>query len=69
MTSFVIAMLVLAVVGVFLGVKVVPQGHRYTVERFGRFIRSAGGRLPDQPGPDNGNPVEDGSYHYLAVLR
>ena len=39
MTSFVIAVLVLAIVGVFLGVKVVPQGHRFTVERFGRFTR------------------------------
>lgn len=36
---FVSAMILLAVVGVFLGVKAVPQGYRWTVERFGRFTR------------------------------
>ena len=35
--SFVIFLLVLAVVLVFLGVKSVPQGREYTVERFGRY--------------------------------
>jgi len=39
-TLFVIAAVVLAVVLVFMGVKSVPQGYEYTVERFGRFTRS-----------------------------
>ena len=37
---FVIAVLVLAVVLVFAGVKSVPQGMEYTVERFGRYLRT-----------------------------
>ncbi len=39
-TLFVIAAVVLAVVLVFMGVRAVPQGNEYTVERFGRFTRS-----------------------------
>jgi regulator of protease activity HflC (stomatin/prohibitin superfamily) len=38
-TIFVIAVVVLAVVMIFMGVKSVPQGMEYTVERFGRFTR------------------------------
>ncbi len=37
---FVTAMLALAIVGIFMSVKSVPQGYRWTVERFGRFTRS-----------------------------
>lgn len=37
MEIFVLALLVLAVVVVVLGVKSVPQGMEYTVERFGRY--------------------------------
>ena len=37
MEVFVLALLVLAVVIVVLGVKSVPQGNEYTVERFGRY--------------------------------
>ncbi|MEJ2213252.1 MAG: SPFH/Band 7/PHB domain protein [Gammaproteobacteria bacterium] len=37
MDVFVLALLVLAVVVVVLGVKSVPQGNEYTVERFGRY--------------------------------
>ncbi len=36
---FVSATFILAVVGIFMGVKAVPQGYRWTVERFGRFTR------------------------------
>ncbi|MDX1497532.1 MAG: SPFH domain-containing protein [Salinisphaeraceae bacterium] len=36
---FVATVFILAVVGIFLGVKSVPQGFRWTVERFGRFTR------------------------------
>ncbi len=37
---FVVALLVLAVVLVFGGVKTVPQGMEYTAERFGRYTRT-----------------------------
>jgi len=40
METFVIALLVLAVVVVVLGVKSVPQGMEYTVERFGRYTNT-----------------------------
>lgn len=39
-TIFVIAILVLALILIFMGVKSVPQGYEYTVERFGRFTRT-----------------------------
>jgi regulator of protease activity HflC (stomatin/prohibitin superfamily) len=35
-----LVLLGLAVVTVFMGVKIVPQGREYTVERFGRYIRT-----------------------------
>ena len=37
---FVIALVVLAIVIVGMGIKTVPQGHEYTVERFGRYTRT-----------------------------
>ena len=37
---FVIAILVLAFVIILMGVKAVPQGFEYTVERFGRYTRT-----------------------------
>ncbi|MEZ5647784.1 MAG: SPFH domain-containing protein [Alphaproteobacteria bacterium] len=37
---FVIAVIVLALVIILLGVKSVPQGFEYTVERFGRYTRT-----------------------------
>ncbi len=37
---FVIVLLVLFVVVILAGVKVVPQGYNYTVERFGRYTRT-----------------------------
>src|ERR1700680_3562823 len=36
---FVIIIVFLAILTVFLGVKTVPQGYNWTVERFGRYIR------------------------------
>ncbi len=39
-TIFIIAVVALAVLVVFMGVKTVPQGFEYTVERFGRYTRS-----------------------------
>ena len=38
--EFVILVLVLAIVLVFMGVKSVPQGMEYTVERFGRYTKT-----------------------------
>jgi regulator of protease activity HflC (stomatin/prohibitin superfamily) len=38
-TLFVLAVLFLALVTIFAGVKSVPQGREWTVERFGRFTR------------------------------
>lgn len=38
--EFVILILVLAVVLVIMGVKAIPQGTEYTVERFGRYTRT-----------------------------
>jgi regulator of protease activity HflC (stomatin/prohibitin superfamily) len=33
---FVIAVVILAIIVVFSGIKTVPQAHEYTLERFGR---------------------------------
>ncbi len=40
MEQIVIAFVVFAVILVFSGVKIVPQGNEYTLERFGKYIRS-----------------------------
>ncbi len=40
MSWIVISLVLLAVVIVFNGVKIVPQGYEYTLERFGRYVRS-----------------------------
>jgi regulator of protease activity HflC (stomatin/prohibitin superfamily) len=40
LSAFVLAVLVFAVVLIFMGVKSVPQGREYTVERFGRYTRT-----------------------------
>jgi len=37
---FAVTFLVLALILVFLGVKVVPQGREFTVERFGRYTKT-----------------------------
>ncbi len=52
-TIFVIAILLLAIVLVLMGVKAVPQGMEYTVERFGRFTRAL------RPGLNLITPVMD----------
>jgi regulator of protease activity HflC (stomatin/prohibitin superfamily) len=38
-TYFALFVVVLAVVGIFMAVKIIPQGYEYTVERFGRYTR------------------------------
>ncbi len=37
---FALALVVLGLILVFLGIKVVPQGYEFTVERFGRYTRT-----------------------------
>ena len=39
LTTFMIAVAVLVFLYVMLGVKIVHQGYRYTIEHFGRFVR------------------------------
>jgi regulator of protease activity HflC (stomatin/prohibitin superfamily) len=39
LTTFMIAVAVLALLYVMIGVKIVHQGYRYTIEHFGRFVR------------------------------
>ena len=41
LTGFMAAVAVLALLFVMMGVKIVHQGYRYTVEHFGRFVRVA----------------------------
>ena len=41
LTTFMIAVAVLALLYVMIGVKIVHQGYRYTIEHFGRFVRVA----------------------------
>ena len=41
LVSFLIAVAVLAFMFVLMGVKIVRQGYRYTIEHFGRFVRVA----------------------------
>jgi regulator of protease activity HflC (stomatin/prohibitin superfamily) len=41
LTTFMTAVAVLALLIVVMGVKIVRQGHRYTIEHFGRFVRVA----------------------------
>ena len=36
----VIALVVLVILVLFAGIKTVPQGYRYTIERFGRYTRT-----------------------------
>lgn len=60
---FVMFVLGLAVAGVFLAVKSVPQGSEYTVERFGRYIRT----LP--PGLHFIMPVMDRIGHQISMME
>ena len=63
MGSFVLAVFILAVVGVFLGVKSVTQGYRYTVERFGRYTRTL------EPGLHFIIPMVDKIGHKINVME
>ena len=39
-TYFAITVVALAITGIFMAVKIIPQGSEYTVERFGRYMRT-----------------------------
>ena len=41
LTTFMIAVAILVFIYVMMGVKIVRQGYRYTIEHFGRFVRVA----------------------------
>ena len=41
LTTFAAAVAVLVLLYVMMGVKIVRQGYRYTIEHFGRFVRVA----------------------------
>src|SRR3954447_15444188 len=42
---FVVALVILVIVTIALGVRTIPQGYAYTVERFGRYSRTLGAGL------------------------
>ena len=63
MDTFVVALVVLAVVVVVLGVKRVPQGMEYTVERFGRYTRTL------RPGLNLIIPVVDQIGHRQNMME
>ena len=69
---FVIVVVVLAVALVFMGVKTVPQGFEFTVERFGRYNPDAdAGAASDRPagGPDRPAAERDGTGHRRPPRR
>ena len=61
--EFVILILVLAVVLVAMGVKSVPQGMEYTVERFGRYTRTL------RPGLNLITPIIDRIGNKLNMME
>lgn len=61
--SFAVFVFVLAVVLVFLGVKSVPQGMEYTVERFGRYVSTL------RPGLNLIVPIVDRVGHKMNMME
>lgn len=61
--GFVIALLVLAIAILFSGIKTVPQGFRYTVERFGKFTKTL------HPGLHIIVPIVDRIGHKVNVME
>jgi regulator of protease activity HflC (stomatin/prohibitin superfamily) len=60
---FVVAVVLLAIVLVISGVKTVPQGYAWTVERFGRYTRSL------EPGLNLIIPIFDRIGHKVNVME
>lgn len=61
--AFVVGLAVLAAILIFLGVKSVPQGMEYTVERFGRYIETL------KPGLNFIVPVMDRIGHKMNMME
>ncbi|HPE72109.1 MAG TPA: SPFH domain-containing protein, partial [Candidatus Competibacter sp.] len=62
-SAFVVALAVLAVILIFLGVKAVPQGMEYTVERFGRYTETM------RPGLNLIVPIIDRIGHKINMME
>ena len=62
-SAFVIGLAVLAIILVFLGVKSVPQGMEYTVERFGRYTETL------RPGLNLIIPIIDRIGHKINMME
>ena len=60
---FVIAFVILIIVTIALGVRTVPQGYAYTVERFGRYSRTLG------PGLGLIIPYVEGIGHKVNIME
>lgn len=62
-SAFVVGLAILAAILIFLGVKSVPQGMEYTVERFGRYIETL------KPGLNFIVPVMDRIGHKMNMME
>jgi regulator of protease activity HflC (stomatin/prohibitin superfamily) len=62
-SAFVIAVAILAIILVFMGVKSVPQGMEYTVERFGRYTETL------TPGLNFIVPIVDRIGHKINMME
>ncbi len=62
-SAFVIGVVILAIILVFLGVKSIPQGMEYTVERFGRYTETM------RPGLNLIIPVIDRIGHKINMME
>ncbi|MFZ1828422.1 MAG: SPFH domain-containing protein [Candidatus Competibacteraceae bacterium] len=62
-SAFVIGLVILAIILVFLGVKSVPQGMEYTVERFGRYTETM------RPGLNLLIPIVDRIGHKINMME
>jgi len=62
-SAFVIGVVILAIILVFLGVKSIPQGMEYTVERFGRYTETM------RPGLNLIIPIIDRIGHKINMME
>jgi len=62
-SAFVVGLVVLAIILIFLGVKSVPQGMEYTVERFGRYTETM------RPGLNLLIPIVDRIGHKINMME
>jgi regulator of protease activity HflC (stomatin/prohibitin superfamily) len=62
-TAFVIAFLFAAIILVFRAIKFVPQGYEWTVERFGRYMRTL------RPGLALINPIFERIGHKMSMME